>query len=86
MYLSFNEAFLFSSQGQFPVLKKVMPFLTAILPPVMAFYDLAGVLPLVFLLYSPLLSPACPETALHGYSTLYPTQGKLMEMRTIKDN
>jgi len=27
MYLSFNKAFLFSSQGKFPVLKKEMLFL-----------------------------------------------------------
>ena len=54
MYFSFNKAFLFSSQGQFPVLKKVMLFLPVILPPVMRFYDLAGVLPLLFLLF-----PAC---------------------------
>ena len=34
MYLSLNKALLFSSQGQFPVLKKVMLFLfSAILPP-----------------------------------------------------
>jgi len=75
MYLSFDEAFLFSSQGQFPVLKKVMLFLfSAILPPVMNFYDQAGVLPLLFLFffYCSLLFPACPETALHGYSLLYP--------------
>jgi len=54
----------------------------------MVFYDLAGVLPLLFLfLYFlfPHLFPACPETALHRYVFLYPTQGKLMEMRTIKD-
>jgi len=51
MCLSFNKAFLFSSQGQFPVLKKVMFFLSAILPPVMRFYDLAGVLPLLLLFF-----------------------------------
>jgi hypothetical protein len=25
------------------------------------------------------------KLALYGYSLLYPTQGKLMEMRTVKD-
>jgi hypothetical protein len=35
-------------QGQFPVLKKVMLFFPVILPPVMVFYDPAGVLPLLF--------------------------------------
>jgi hypothetical protein len=48
MYLFLNKAFLFSSQGKFPVLKKAMLFLPAILPPVMAFYDPAGVFPLLF--------------------------------------
>jgi hypothetical protein len=48
MYLSFNKAFLFPSQGLFLFWKKKCSFFSAILPPVMAFYDLAGVLPLLF--------------------------------------
>jgi hypothetical protein len=70
MYFSFYLSIAFFKSGYFPVLEKGMLFLflKAILPPVMAFYDLAGVLPLLFLFFSPLLFPACPETALHNAS------------------
>jgi hypothetical protein len=69
--LSFNKHFFFSSQGKFPVLKKVMFFLFGNSPAEHGFYDPAGVLPLLFS-FTLTFSPACPETALHGYSLLYP--------------
>ena len=50
------------------------------------FFDLAGVLPLLFRFsFPPHLFPACPETALHRWALEYTIQGKLMEMRTIED-